>query len=413
MSAPACIPLSRLASDETGPDVALFLPTLYSGGAERVQLNLARYFLDRRLRVDLIVCKYFGSLKDQVPEGVRLISLDARKVMFSAPAYLRYLRTARPSVVLSSVENAAIISCIGKMLSSHRHRLLVRLDNSLSEPGILPLQMHRWPVMTAIASTFHAADAFIAVSRGLKEQLGRLPGLGAKPIRCIYNPIIHDGFEAQAEQAPVLPPLIKPGEPFVLAVGRLHKQKGYTHLLQAFARAVKQRPSHLVILGEGHDREELQGLASSLGISSRVHFLGYAPNPLAYMRHAAVFVLSSLAEGFGNVIVEALACGTPVISTDCPHGPREILADGRYGTLVRVGDVDSLAQAIVAKLNVPKPAMSDELKEHLRLFSIETVGQRYIEELGLHSGTMPRNARAQTAVCATHQEPTLSIPNYP
>jgi glycosyltransferase involved in cell wall biosynthesis len=398
MTAPACIPVSQLIADETRPDIALFLPTLYSGGAERVQLNLAQYFLDRGLRVDLVVCKYFGSLKDKVPEGVRLISLDARKVMFSTPAYLRYLRIARPSVVLSSVENAAIISCLGKFLSSHRHRLLVRLDNSLYEPGILPLQMHRWPMMTAIASTFPAADAFIAVSDGLKEQLCRLPGLSKKPIRRIYNPIIHDGFEAQAGLTPTLPPSIKPGEPFVLAVGRLHKQKGYTHLLQAFARVVKQRPSHLVILGEGDDREELQRLAGSLGIASYVHLLGYAPNPLAYMRHAAVFVLSSVAEGFGNVIVEALACGTPVISTDCPHGPREILSGGRYGTLVQVGDVDALADAIVANLNVPKPAMSKELKEHLQLFSIEAIGKRYIEELGLLSSTISPSARAETAV---------------
>jgi glycosyltransferase involved in cell wall biosynthesis len=337
-------------------------------------------------------------LKDQVPEGVRLISLDVRKVIFSVPAYLRYLRIARPSVVLSSVENATIISCIGKMLSSHRHRLLVRLDNSLSEPGILPLQMHRWPVMAAIASTFHAADAFVAVSNGLKEQLGHLPGLGKKPIRRIYNPIIHEGLAAQAELTPVLPHSIGPGDPFVLAVGRLHKQKGYAYLLRAFARVVKQEPSHLVILGEGDDREELQGLAGSLGIAPYVHFLGYAPNPLAYMRHAAVFVLSSLAEGFGNVIVEALACGTPVISTDCPHGPREILSGGRYGTLVRVGDVDALAQAIVAKLAVPKPAMSEELKEHLQLFSIETIGKRYIEELGLHSGMVSQHTPAPAVV---------------
>jgi glycosyltransferase involved in cell wall biosynthesis len=398
MTAPACIPVSQLVSDEARPDVALFLPTLYSGGAERVQLNLARYFVDHGLRVDLVVCKYFGSLKDKVPDGVRLISLDARKVMFSVPAYLRYLRTARPAIVLSSVENASIISCIGKMLSSHRHRLVVRLDNSLSEPGMLPMQMHRWPVMTAIACTFRAADAFVAVSGGLKEQLRRVPGLSNKPIRRIYNPIIHEGFAAQADLAPTLPSSIKPGEPFVLAVGRLHKQKGYTHLLRAFARVVEQRPSHLIILGEGHDREELQGLANSLGVDPYVHFLGYASNPLAYMRHAAVFVLSSLAEGFGNVIVEALACGTPVVSTDCPHGPREILSDGRYGTLVRVGDVDALARAIVAKLDIPKPAMSEELKEHLQLFSIETIGRRYIEELRLPSGTVSQSALTATAV---------------
>lgn len=398
MTAPAPIPVSQLVADEAQPDVALFLPTLYSGGAERVQLNLARYFLDRGLRVDLVVCKYFGSLKDKVPEGVRLISLDARKVMFSAPTYLRYLRIARPSVVLSSVENASIISCIGKMLSSHRHRLLVRLDNSLSEPGILPLQMHRWPVMTAILSTFHAADGFVAVSDGLKAQLSRLPGLGNKQIRRIFNPILHEGFAAQADLTPALPSSIKPGEPFVLAVGRLHKQKGYTHLLQAFARVAKQRPSHLIILGEGGDREALQDLANSLGIAPYVHFLGYAPNPLAYMRHAAVFVLSSLAEGFGNVIVEALACGTPVISTDCPHGPRDILSGGRYGTLVRVGDVDTLAHAIVAKLSAPKPAMSEELKKHLQLFSIEAIGKHYIEELGLLPGTTLQRATAEVAV---------------
>jgi len=398
MTAPACIPLSRLPAGEPRPDIALFLPTLYSGGAERVQINLAKYFLDQGLRVDLVVCKYFGSLKDKVPNGVRLISLDASRVMFSVPAYLRYLQVARPPVVLSSVENANIVSCVGKMFSSHRHRLLVRLDNSLAEPGRLPLQIHRWPITIAIASTFHAADGFIAVSNGLKEQLSHLPGLSRKPIHRIYNPIIHKGLDAQADVTPTLPPSIAPGEPFVLAVGRLHKQKGYTHLLAAFARAVKQRPAQLVILGEGDDRDELQNLAAALGIASHVHFLGYTPNPLAYMRHASVFVLSSIAEGFGNVIVEALACGTPVISTDCPHGPREILADGRYGTLVPVGDVDALARAIATSLEKPKPAMSDELKNHLQLFSIETIGKQYIAELGLFSGPVPQPDLAKTIV---------------
>jgi len=398
MTAPACTPVAQLAADERRHDIALFLPTLYSGGAERVQINLARYFRDRGLRVDLVVCKYFGSLKDQVPNGVRLVSLDAPRVMFSLPAYLRYLRTARPPVVLSSVENANIISCIGKMLSSHRHRLVVRLDNSLAEPGRLPLQMHRWPITAAIAATFPAADDFIAVSEGLKRQLRRLPGLSKKPIHRIYNPIIDKDFDAQAGVMPVLPSSILPGEPIVLAAGRLHKQKGYAHLLQAFAHVLNRRPSHLVILGEGDDREELQGLAVSLGIAPYVHFLGYAHNPLAYMRQAAVFVLSSIAEGFGNVLVEALACGTPVISTDCPHGPREILDGGRYGTLVPIGDVDALARAISASLDRPKPAMSKELKEHLQLFSIETIGKQYLAELDLFSDTTSQGELAEAAV---------------
>lgn len=398
MTAPACIPVSRLAADGTPPDIALFLPTLYSGGAERVQINLAQYFLDQGLKVDLVVCKYFGSLKDKVPPGVRLISLDAFKVMFSLPAYLRYLRIARPPAVLSSVENANIISCLGKMFSSHRHRLLVRLDNSLSEPGMRPLQMHRWPMMTAIASTFHVADELIGVSEGVTEQLRGLPGVGGTPIRRIYNPIIHKGFDALADQTPELPSAIAPGEPFVLAVGRLHEQKDYGSLLRAFARVVKRRPSHLVILGEGGDREKLRSLADSLGIASYVHLLGYKANALAYMRQAAAFVLSSRAEGFGNVIVEALACGAPVISTDCPHGPREILADGRFGTLVPVGDIDALAQAIAASLDRPKPAVSNELKQHLQLFSIEAIGKQYLEELGLLSGATRQNKLVKVAV---------------
>jgi len=386
MTAPTCIPVSRLAADEAAPDIALFLPTLYSGGAERVQINLAKYFIDRGLRVDLVVCKYFGSLKDKVPSGVRLISLDASKVMFSLPAYLRYLRVARPPVVLSSVENANIISCLGRLFSFHRHRLVVRLDNSLSEPGRLPLQMHRWPMMTAVVSTFHLADAFVAVSRGLKEQLRRLPGLARKPIHQIYNPILHEEFDTQAGHAVELPSAIAPGEPVVVAVGRLHKQKGYRSLLPAFARVVAQRQSHLIVLGEGDDREALQNLAASLGIASNVHFLGYKADALAYMRRADVFVLSSVAEGFGNVIVEALACGTPVVSTDCPHGPREILAGGRYGTLVPVGDVEALACALAASLNRPKPALSKDLKQHLQLFSIDAIGKKYLEDLDIHAG---------------------------
>lgn len=398
MTAPACMSLSQLAADATPPDIALFLPTLYSGGAERVQINLAEYFLRQGLTVDFVVCKYYGSLKDKVPKGVRLISLDASKVMFSLPAYLRYLRIARPVAVLSSVENANIISCLGKMFSSHRHRLLVRLDNSLTEQGPLLVQMRRRLLSLAIASTFHAADEFVAVSDGLKRQLSRLPGIGGKPIHRIYNPIIHAGFEAQASETPALPLAIAPGEPYVVAVGRLHEQKGYDSLLRAFARAVRRRPSHLVILGEGDDRAALEALAASLGVAENVHFLGYASNPLAYMRHAKVFALSSIAEGFGNVIVEALACGTPVISTDCPHGPSEILAGGRFGTLVPVGDIDALADAIVAHLSRPRPAMSNELKEHLKLFSIDTIGRQYIEKLHLFARPAPRNGPAGIVV---------------
>jgi glycosyltransferase involved in cell wall biosynthesis len=392
----------QLDDSAPAPDVALVMPTLYSGGAERVHLNLAEYLVARRLRVDLVICKYLGALRDQVPAGVRLICLDSRKVMLSLPQYLGYLRAARPPVVLSSVENISIVSCLGRMMSRHRHSLFVRLDSSLWDARPLFRQPRRWPWLASIATTFLAADEFVAVSTGVGNQLARLPGFSRKPIHVVHNPVIRADFRDKFTEPAVLPPTVQPDRPCLIAVGRLHPLKDYPTLLRAFALAVQQQPSELLILGEGDDRAALEAEARALGVSEHVHFLGYVENPLAYMHHAHAFVLSSIQEGFANVLVEALASGTPVISTDCPHGPREILVGGRFGTLVPIGDTASLAAAMVRQLRAAKPPMSEALTRHLQLFTVERVGAMYADILGVgalahraeNGGAEPDSGRA-------------------
>jgi len=387
----AYVPVSEIDATAPPPDVALVLPTLYSGGAERVHLNLAAYFVGRGLRVDLVVGKYFGSLKDKVPPGVRVISLDARRVLLSLPQYLRYLAVARPPVVLSSVENISIIACLGKLMSLHRHRLVVRLDNSLKRAGSLLFQPRRWGWVAAVAGTFWRADALIAVSRGLRRQLERLPTLSRARITCIYNPVIDPEF-AERLAAPLdLPPAVRTDLPWVVAAGRLNPQKDYPTLLRAFAGMARQSPAQLLILGEGDERAALEALALSLGIRNDVHFLGYIENPLPIMRRAQVFALTSTEEGFGNVLVEALAAGAAVVATDCPHGPREILRDEKFGRLVDVGDVAALTAMMSAQMRADRCPISEALALHLETFSVQHIGERYIDVLGLRPTHKIRN----------------------
>ena len=399
----AYVPVSEIDASAPSPDVALVLPTLYSGGAERVHLNLAAYFVSRGLRVDLVVGKYFGSLKDKVPPGVRLISLDARRVLLSLPQYLRYLAAARPPVVLSSVENISIVACLGKLMSLHRHKLVVRLDNSLKQAGSLLFQPRRWGWVAAVVSTFWKADALVAVSRGLQRQLEQLPTLSRVRIACIYNPIIGPGF-AERVVAPLnLPPAVRTDLPWVVADGRLNPQKDYPTLLRAFAGVTRQSPAQLLILGDGDERAALEALALSLGIGNDVHFLGYIENPLPIMRHAQVFALTSTEEGFGNVLVEALAAGAAVVATDCPHGPREILRDEEFGQLVEVGDVAALTAAMSAQMRADKRPISAALALHLEGFFVQHIGERYIDILALRpSYEIPNGAAMSDAFGQRH-----------
>jgi glycosyltransferase involved in cell wall biosynthesis len=331
---------------------ALFVPSLHAGGAERMMVVLANGIAARGHRVDLVLVRGEGHFRSRVSAAVRLVDLNARRTLGALPALAGYLRRERPQALLATLSNANVIALLAHRLAlglgSGRARIVVREACTLSTiEGEAALKRFVAPLMRL---TYPWADARIVISDGVGDDLAACLGLRRDSMRTIYNPVIDDGLAARAA-APAGHPWLQPGEPpVVLAVGRLAIQKDFPTLIRAFAEVRRQRAVRLLILGDGPDREPLQALVESLGLSSDVAMPGFIDNPYPYMRGASLFVMSSRWEGFGNVLVEAMACGTPVVSTDCPSGPREILENGRWGALVPVGDANALAGAMTTQL---------------------------------------------------------------
>jgi glycosyltransferase involved in cell wall biosynthesis len=221
------------------------------------------------------------------------------------------------------------------------------------------------------------AHAVVAVSEGVADDLAVRATLLRRRISVIYNPVVFPGFYDRMLEPVNHPWLAADAPPFLLAVGRLVEQKDFATLIAAFAIVVRSKNLRLIILGEGPLHDDLMARAESHGVADRVSFAGFQANPLPFMRKAAVLVMSSAYEGFGNVLVEALACGTPVVSTDCPYGPKEILESGRFGRLVPVGDKEAMAEAIIATLEHPLPKEILQARGHE--FTVERSADDYLK----------------------------------
>lgn len=342
-------------------------------------VNLARGFAERGLQVDLVLAKAEGPYLSEVPPSVRVVDLGARRVLYALPGLIRYLRQERPSAVLSALNHANVVAIWARLLSRVKTRLVVSEHSTLSlatrharslKGRLMPLLMKRF---------YPWADAIVAVSYGVEEDLVARTGIPKEKIRVIYNPVITPDLFAKAEE-PLDHPWFEPGEPpVILGVGRLTEEKDFPTLIRAFALVRKERPARLMIFGEGEDRAKLEALVRELGLEQDVALPGFVANPYKYMRRAAVFVLSSRWEGFANVLVEAMALGTPVISTDCPSGPAEILEGGRWGWLVPVGNVGEMANAIKAVLQGEKK----DGRQRAMQFAVDVIIKEYAKVLGL------------------------------
>jgi len=359
--------------------IALFLPSLRCGGAERVMLKLAGAFAESGLNVDLVVAAAEGPYLSQVPPQVRLVDLAASRVLTSLPGLARYLRRYRPAALLSAMEHANLVALWARAIARVPMRVVVSIRITVSQ-DVQHGQPLRGRLATKCAGLFYrTAQGVVAVSDGVADDFANVTGFRRSGIRTIYNPVVASELSALAE-APVNDPWFAGGEPpVVLGVGRLTMQKDFPTLLHAFARVRSQRLARLLILGEGEKRSELEALAQKLGLGRDVRLPGYVDNPFAYMRRCSVFVLSSAYEGLPNSLIEAMACGAPVVSTDCPSGPAEILEGGRYGCLVPIGDADAMASAILAILrNAPDTTST---RQRANMFSIEASADQYLQLL--------------------------------
>jgi glycosyltransferase involved in cell wall biosynthesis len=357
---------------ETDRRVALFLPALGGGGAERVMVTLAGGFVRHGLSVDLVLVKARGPYLAEVPAAVRIVALRNSRVSTSAMALAGYLRRERPFALLSTLNNANIVAVVAKRLAGVRTRAVVRQADTMSVASRLGRGLV-WRLMPALARTaYPCADAIVAVSRGVAEDLVSTLGVPSQRITVIPNPVVTADLFRLAKERPKHP-WFEPGEPpVVLGVGRLSRQKDFATLIQAFARVHREGACRLVILGEGEERPVLERLSAELGASHAVSLPGFVANPFAFMARAAVFVSSSSWEGLPGALIQALACGTPAIATDCPGGSREVLRDGRFGCLVPVGEVPALAVAIAAALKRGRPAVPIEAWSRFTLdFAVE------------------------------------------
>lgn len=363
-----------------GNKIALFLPSLRGGGAERVMVNLARGFSEKGLEVDLVLAKAEGPYLSEVPAGVRVIDLHSSRVLASLPHLVRYLRRERPQAILSAMDHANIVAIWARKLARVQSRVVVTVHNTLSR-ATTNSDNFRGRLMPCLIRMFYPwADAVVAVSGGVAEDLAKATGLPQEQIRVIYNPVVTPEILEKAEE-PLNHTWFAPGEPpVILSAGRLTKQKDYPTLIRAFAMVRRERPARLMILGEGEERPKLEALIQELGLDEDVSLPGFVDNPYAYMARSAVFVLSSAWEGFGNVLVEAMAVGTPVVATDCPSGPAEILEGGKWGKLVPVGDIEALAEAIMATLT--NRIDSTSIADRAQIFGLDNIIRDYVEMLG-------------------------------
>lgn len=359
--------------------IALFLPDIADGGAERVLLSLADNFRKRGYDVDLVLGKAGGPYMASVPPGVRVVDLDARRMLRSIVPLIKYLRRERPTALLATQIHVVLCAILAKMFACVPVRLVLREANTLSV-DCRENRTLKWRLTFLAAKYFYRfADAIIAVSRGVAADLQEHIAAGQDKIIKINNPVALDAIAAKAEEEPGGAWFYANMAPVVIGVGRLTKQKDFATLIKAFAIVRRRRAAKLLIIGEGEDRQELEQLAAGLGLTGDVLLPGFVVNPFACLARAAVFVLSSAWEGFPNVLVQAMACGTPVVATDCPSGPDEILEAGKYGPLVPIGDAEAMAAAIEAALD--EPVSAEALRRKCREYNETDIAEQYLAVL--------------------------------
>ena len=328
--------------------VALFLPDLAGGGAERVALSIASALAERGCQVDLLLVQRRGELLPAVPPNVRLVELGGGRILRSLVPLVRYLRRERPFAVHAFMWPLTVVALTARRLARVSTRVIVSDHTTLSQHASGPgeRRLMRW----TIRRFYPAADACVQVSNGAADDLAALGGIPRRSVEVVPNPLVAPAHPASNAEVDAMWGI--PRGERVLTVGSLKETKDHAILLRAFARL--GRPSaRLMIVGDGDLGPSLRGLAGELGVAERVIWAGFQLDPWPFYASADLFVLASRLEGQPMVLLEAMASGLTVVSTDCPHGPREMLNGGEFGRLAPVGDEAALARAIDEALASP------------------------------------------------------------
>ena len=363
-------------------NVAFFLPTLEVGGTERNVVNLVNNIDTEHYTVSLVLGNIHGDFVNQVRQDIVIVNLKASYSVGLFFALVQYFKIQKPDVFVSAFPRINIITIAAKIFSGVNTKIIITEHSVFSFLPVIAKTFWRgmfarffMPLLARLL--YPKADSIVCVSVGIAEDLKKVINTNGN-MKVIYNPIIVDKIYQLADETVNNVWFSNPEVSVIIAVGRLVPIKDYPTLLKAFKQVLKNQPARLVILGSGPEKEKLEWLSSQMGLSESIAFMGFQKNPYKYIKKASVFVLSSLQEGFGNVIIEAMACGAPVVSTDCPVGPGEIIENMKNGILVPVGDEKSMADAILKVLNDPVLAekFSTAGRERAKFFSVaKSVGE--------------------------------------
>lgn len=355
--------------------VAIVLGSMRMGGAERATLNLINELVEKGISCDLVLVHKEGEFLNAVNPKVRVIGLGKSRTIFSAFSFCQYLKKFNPQVILCGQTHVQL------MVLWSRNRVANSIPVILNEHSIFSKNLpksffKRQSTMLLVKRFFHKAEAITAVSKKVAEDLVTiLPSL-QKKVLVIYNSVIVPSMLEQSLLKPNLPWKSDLSVPIILGAGRLVRDKDFKTLVEAVAIVRKSRRVRLVILGDGEEKDSLLSLAEKLNFENDISLPGYTNNPYAWMSVASVFVLSSRREGLPMVLIEALACGCKVVSTDCESGPFEILDNGKYGKLVPVVDANAMAEAILTSLADSQEGLKE--MQHLDAYRSHRIADEYI-----------------------------------
>lgn len=362
-----------------GRKISIFLPDLRGGGVERIRLVLAREFVRRGHTVEFVLMQAKGDLLPEAQREFALVDLATPRARNVIPALARYLRQSRPDALIAAMWPLTVISPFAARMAGFRGKVLVSEHNTLTQQYKEWGSLHRFGLRASTLIGYRLASARVGVSLGVCADIAELSLMSQGLFTTIYNPV-RPAAQLGSDDLSAAKALWGTDGARILTVGSLKDQKNHALLLYAFA-AMSRPEVRLMLLGQGGNEAALRALASDLGIADRVIFAGFHPDPSPFYATADLFVLSSDHEGFGNVIVEALSFGLPVVSTDCPSGPAEILQGGRFGRLVPVGDAPALARAMKGALAAPVDR--DALIRRAADFAPEIAARKYLDLLGL------------------------------
>ena len=366
--------------------IAFFLPKLTYGGAERVVIDIANSLAKRGYLIDIVLAKGGNTYIDEISPSINIINLKCKSTILSFFPLSRYIKKSSPDGIISALSHANCVVLLAKKITNNNTKIVVSERNISYRHTRNKIGLKRIVLDWLIKSLYPEAKCIVTVSEGVRKSIIRTYKFREDQVKCILNPIDFKKINKLKSESflnnDIKNELKSKNKKIILSVGSLTVQKNYSLLIKSFKIVCEKINCKLIILGEGPERSNLNELCRNLKLDSKsISLPGFIANPFPYMKVSDLYVLSSLWEGLPNVLIQALACNCKIISTDCDAGPREILEDGKWGRLVKVNDINSLAKAMIEELSKQNQKHSNSRIGRLNRFNIDKVTNQYLEAL--------------------------------